>query len=105
MFAIIKTGGKQYKVAEGDVIRLEKLDAQAGSKVEFTDVILVNDGKKDHIGEPTVAGATVTATVEEQMRDRKVIVFKKTRRHNYRRKKGHRQHLTVVKITKVALGK
>lgn len=105
MFAIIKTGGKQYKVAEGDVIRLEKLDAQAGSKVEFTDVILVNDGKKDHIGEPTLAGATVTATVEEQMRDRKVIVFKKTRRHNYRRKKGHRQHLTVVKITKVALGK
>ncbi|MBX3457944.1 MAG: 50S ribosomal protein L21 [Candidatus Paracaedibacteraceae bacterium] len=105
MFAIIKTGGKQYKVAEGDVIRLEKLDAQAGSKVEFTDVVLVNDGKKDHIGEPTVAGATVTATVEEQMRDRKVIVFKKTRRHNYRRKKGHRQHLTVVKITKVALGK
>ena len=105
MFAIIKTGGKQYKVAEGDVIRLEKLDAQAGSKVEFTDVILVNDGKKDHIGEPTLAGATVTATVEEQMRDRKVIVFKKTRRHNYRRKNGHRQHLTVVKITKVALGK
>ena len=105
MFAIIKTSGKQYKVAEGDVIRLEKLDAQAGSKVEFTDVVLVNDGKKDHIGEPTVAGATVTATVEEQMRDRKVIVFKKTRRHNYRRKKGHRQHLTVVKITKVALGK
>ena len=105
MFAIIKTGGKQYKVAEGDVIRLEKLDAQAGSKVEFTDVILVNDGKKDQIGEPTLAGATVTATVEEQMRDRKVIVFKKTRRHNYRRKKGHRQHLTVVKITKVALGK
>ena len=105
MFAIINTGGKQYKVAEGDVIRLEKLDAQAGSKVEFTDVILVNDGKKDHIGEPTLAGATVTATVEEQMRDRKVIVFKKTRRHNYRRKKGHRQHLTVVKITKVALGK
>lgn len=105
MFAIIKTGGKQYKVAEGDVIRLEKLDAQAGSKVEFTDVILVNDGKKDHIGEPTLAGATVTATVKEQMRDRKVIVFKKTRRHNYRRKKGHRQHLTVVKITKVALGK
>lgn len=105
MFAIIKTGGKQYKVAEGDVIRLEKLDAQAGSNIEFTDVMLVNDGKKDHIGEPIVAGAKVTATVVEQMRDRKVIIFKKTRRHNYRRKKGHRQHLTVLKITKVALGK
>ncbi len=105
MFAIIKTGGKQYKVTEGDVIRLEKLDLEAGSNVDFTDVMLVNDGKKDHIGEPTVAGAKVTATVVEQMRDRKVIIFKKTRRHNYRRKNGHRQHLTVVKITKVALGK
>lgn len=105
MFAIIKTGGKQYKVTEGDVIRLEKLDLEAGSNVVFTDVMLVNDGKKDHIGEPTVAGAKVTATVVEQMRDRKVIIFKKTRRHNYRRKNGHRQHLTVVKITKVALGK
>lgn len=105
MFAIIKTGGKQYKVAEGDVVRIEKLDAQAGSTVDFNEVILVNDGKKDHIGQPTLAGATVTATVVEQMRDRKVIIFKKTRRHNYRRKNGHRQHLTVLKITKVALGK
>lgn len=105
MFAIIKTGGKQYRVAEGDVVRVEKLTAQAGSTVDFNDVILINDGKKDHIGEPTVAGATVTATVVEQMRDRKVIIFKKTRRHNYRRKNGHRQHLTVLKITKVALGK
>lgn len=105
MFAIIKTGGKQYKVAEGDVVRIEKLDAQTGSTIDLKDIILVNDGKKDHIGGSSVAGATVTATVVEQMRDRKVIVFKKTRRHNYRRKKGHRQHLTVLKITKVALGK
>ncbi|WP_010297810.1 50S ribosomal protein L21 [Candidatus Odyssella thessalonicensis] len=105
MFAIIKTGGKQYRVAEGDVVRIEKLEAQAGSTVELTDVILVNDGKKDHIGGSAVAGATITATVVEQMRDRKVIIFKKTRRHNYRRKNGHRQHLTVLKITKIALGK
>jgi large subunit ribosomal protein L21 len=105
MFAIIKTGGKQYKVAEGDVVRVEKLNAEAGSTVDLNDILLVNDGKKDHIGESSVAGATVTATVVEQMRDRKVIIFKKTRRHNYRRKNGHRQHLTVLKITKVALGK
>lgn len=101
MFAIIKTGGKQYKVAQGDVVRIEKLDVQPGSTIELTDVILVNDGKKDHVGTPLVAGAKVEATVMDQMRDRKVIVFKKTRRHNYRRKKGHRQHLTVVQITKI----
>ncbi len=101
MFAIIKTGGKQYKVAQGDVVRIEKLDVQPGSTIELTDVILVNDGKKDHVGTPLVAGAKVEATVVDQMRDRKVIIFKKTRRHNYRRKKGHRQHLTVVQITKI----
>lgn len=104
MFAIIKTGGKQYKVAENDVLRVEKLDVQPGTTVEL-EVLLVNDGKKDHIGMPTVAGAKVQATVVEQMRDRKVIIFKKTRRHNYRRKNGHRQHLTVLKITKIAAGK
>lgn len=101
MFAIIKTGGKQYKVAENDILRVEKLDVQPGTTVEL-DVLLVNDGKKDIIGMPTVAGAKVQATVVEQMRDRKVIIFKKTRRHNYRRKNGHRQHLTVLKITKIA---
>jgi len=101
MFAIIKTGGKQYKVAQGDVVRIEKLDVQPGSTIELTDVILVNDGKKDHVGTPLVAGAKVEATVIDQMRDRKVIVFKKTRRHNYRRKNGHRQKLTVVQITKI----
>lgn len=101
MYAIIKTGGKQYKVAQGDVLRIEKLDVPTGSTIELTDVIFVNDGKKDHVGAPLVAGAKVQATVVEQMRDRKVIVFKKTRRHNYRRKKGHRQHLTVVQIDKI----
>ena len=101
MFAIIKTGGKQYKVAENDILRVEKLDVPSGTTVEH-DVLLVNDGKKDHIGMPTVVGAKVHATVVEQMRDRKVIIFKKTRRHNYRRKNGHRQHLTVLKITKIA---
>lgn len=105
MFAIIKTGGKQYRVVENDILRVEKLDAQPGETVDLTHVLLLNDGKKDHIGEPTVAGAIVQATVIEQMRDRKVIIFKKTRRHNYRRKKGHRQHLTVLQITKISAGK
>ncbi len=105
MFAIVKTGGKQYKVAVDDVLRVEKLEAEPGSTVELTDVLMVHDGKKDIVGGPSVAGASVQAEVVEQMRDRKVIIFKKTRRHNYRRKNGHRQHLTVLKIKKIVAGK
>jgi large subunit ribosomal protein L21 len=101
MFAIVKTGGKQYRVAENSVIRVEKLEAEAGSKIELSDVLMIADGKKSSIGTPFVSGAKVQATVVEQMRDRKVIIFKKKRRHNYRRKKGHRQHLTVLKINKI----
>lgn len=105
MFAIVKTGGKQYKVAVDDVLRVEKLEAELGSTVELTDVLMVHDGKKDIVGGPSVSGASVQAEVVEQMRDRKVIIFKKTRRHNYRRKNGHRQHLTVLKIKKIVAGK
>lgn len=105
MFAIVKTGGKQYKVAVDDVLRVEKLEAEIGSTVELTDVLMVHDGKKDLIGGSSVDGASVQAEVVEQMRDRKVIIFKKTRRHNYRRKNGHRQHLTVLKIKKIVAGK
>lgn len=105
MFAIVKTGGKQYKVAVDDVVRVEKLEAEPGATVELKDVLMVHDGKKDIVGVPSVAGASVQAEVVEQMRDRKVIIFKKTRRHNYRRKNGHRQHLTVLKIKKIVAGK
>lgn len=101
MFAIVKTGGKQYRVAENNIIRVEKLEAEAGAKISLGEVLMLSDGKKVTVGLPTVQGAKVEATVLEQMRDRKVIVFKKTRRHNYRRKKGHRQNLTVLKITKI----
>jgi large subunit ribosomal protein L21 len=105
MFAIVKTGGKQYKVAVDDVVRVEKLEAEPGATVELKDVLMVHDGNKDIVGAPSVAGASVQAEVVEQMRDRKVIIFKKTRRHNYRRKNGHRQHLTVLKIKKIVAGK
>ncbi len=101
MFAIVKTGGKQYRVTENNVIRVEKLDLEAGAKVALDQVLMISDGKKTTVGLPVVKGAKVEATVLEQMRDRKVIVFKKKRRHNYRRKKGHRQHLTVLKINKI----
>ena len=98
MFAVIKTGGKQYKVAANDVIRVEKLAGEAGETVTLDQVLMVGD----KIGAPTVAGASVTATVVEQTRAEKVIIFKKKRRQNYRRKKGHRQELTVLRITNIA---
>ena len=95
MFAVIKTGGKQYRVASGDVIKVEKLEAEAGSTVTLDQVLMV-DGK---IGTPLVADALVSAEVIAQDRGPKIIVFKKKRRQNYRRKKGHRQDLTVLRIT------
>ena len=102
MFAVIKTGGKQYRVQENTLLRIEKLDAEAGAQFTFDQVFMIADKGKVIVGTPVVAGATVTAKVVEQMRDRKVIVFKKKRRHNYRRKKGHRQHLTVIRIEKIS---
>ncbi|GAB3126688.1 50S ribosomal protein L21 [Novispirillum itersonii] len=95
MFAVIKTGGKQYKVAQNDIVAVEKLAADVGASVTFDQVLLVGD----KVGAPVVDGAAVTAEVLEQFRDDKVIVFKKKRRQNYRRKNGHRQYLTLVKIT------
>lgn len=105
MFAVIKTGGKQYTVHENDILWVEKLDAEPGASVDLTEVLMLSDGKKVTVGSPTIPGAKIQATVVEQMRDRKVIIFKKKRRHNYRRKKGHRQHLTVLKIGKIASAK
>jgi large subunit ribosomal protein L21 len=99
MFAVIKTGGKQYRVAPDDVIEIEKLDADAGATVTFDDVLLVSGDAGTTVGTPVVAGATVTAEVVEQTRGPKVISFKKRRRQNSKRKRGHRQDITVVKIT------
>jgi len=91
MFAILRTGGKQYKVASGDVLAVEKLEGNVGDKVELGDVLMAGD----KIG----GGFKVLAEIVKQFRDEKVIIFKKRRRHNYRRKKGHRQYLTQIKIT------
>ncbi len=104
MFAVIRTGGKQYKVARDDVIVVEKLTGDEGTKLELTDVLAIGDGKDTKFGTPVVHGASVTATVLEQTRGDKIIVFKKKRRHNYRRKKGHRQALTVLRITGILPG-
>lgn len=97
MYAIIATGGKQYKVTEGDVIKVEKLGAQKDSVVTFDQVLAVNNGELK-IGTPTVAGATVKATVVEEGRDKKVIVYKYKRKTGYHKKNGHRQAYTKVKI-------
>ena len=101
MYAVIKTGGKQYRVKKDDIIEVEKLDAAKDSSNTLDHVLLVGEAGTAKIGTPTVAGASVTATVINQKKDDKIIVFKKKRRQNYRRKNGHRQNLTVLKITAI----
>ncbi len=101
MFAIIKTGGKQYRVSANDIIRVEKLAANSGEIIEFTDVLMMGKNGTTKVGTPLVSKARVVGTVVDQIRDDKVIIFKKKRRHNYRRKNGHRQYLTVVQITDI----
>jgi large subunit ribosomal protein L21 len=98
MYAVIKTGGKQYKVAQGDKLRVEKLTANVGDTVTFSEVLLVG-GDAIKIGAPLVAGAKVEAKVVAQDREKKIIVFKFRRRKNYRRKNGHRQPFTALEIT------
>ena len=100
MYAIIATGGKQYKVAEGDVIRVEKLGVEAGAEVVF-DQVLVVSGDEVKVGDPTVAGATVTATAVGDGKAQKVIVYKYKRKTGYHKKNGHRQAYTKVKIEKI----
>ncbi len=102
MFAVVKTGGKQYRVAEGDVIKVEKLDGEAGKNVTLDEVLMIGDDKGVKVGEPLLKGANVTAEVLEQKKDKKITVFKKKRRHNYRRKKGHRQEITVLRVKTIA---
>jgi large subunit ribosomal protein L21 len=101
MYAVIKTGGKQYRVAKDDVIIVERLAGEAGDKIEIDQVLLLDDGKGPTLGTPLVDGARVAATVLDQSRGDKIIVFKKKRRKNYRRTMGHRQDLTVLRITDI----
>jgi large subunit ribosomal protein L21 len=101
MYAVIRSGGKQYKVSKDDVISVEKLIGEAGDKVNLNEVLMIG-GKGDPIvGDPVIKGAVVNAEVVEQTRAEKIIVFKKKRRHNYRRKNGHQQHLTMLKIVDI----
>ena len=104
MFAVIMTGGKQYKVAAGDTIKVEKLDGDAGSTITLGQLLCLSDGGKTSFGD-ALSSASVTAEIVRHDRADKIIIFKKKRRQNYRRKNGHRQHQTVLKITGISTGK
>ena len=104
-YAIIKSGGKQYKVSAGDVILVEKILGESGNKITFDDIVMMGEGAKIHIAETELKSASVTGEVIDQTRGPKLIVFKKKRRQNYRRKKGHKQNLTAIRIKSIDLKK
>ncbi len=104
MFAVVRTGGKQYKVSPSNIIEVEKLEAEIGATILLDEVVLFNDGSANSVGAPTVTGVSVAAEVLNQKKGEKVLVFKKKRRHNYRRKNGHRQPITVLKIAEIGKG-
>lgn len=101
MYAVIKTGGKQYKVAEGEFLKVEKLAGEVGDNIEFAEVLMVG-GDNIVVGAPLVNGATVTAKIASQGKDKKVLVFKSKRRKDSRKLRGHRQHRTILKIEKIS---
>lgn len=103
MYAIIKTGGKQYKVSEGDLVRVEKLAYEIGDTVDFDQVLLVSNNGELKVGSPVVEGAKVSATVEDQNKDKKIVVYKYKPKKQYRKKQGHRQPYTLVKINSISL--
>ncbi len=101
MYAVVKTGGKQYRVSKDDIMKVERLPGEAGDIITLDEVLMLGDGGNVTVGEPMISGAAVAAEILEQKRDKKIIVFKKRRRQNYRRKNGHRQHLTVLRVTDI----
>ncbi len=101
MYAVIQTGGKQYKVSPGDVVRVEKLEAKPGDTIELKDVYLVADGEKVSVGKPTLASAKVTAEVVGEVRGEKLLIFKHRRRKGYRNTNGHRQDFTTLKVKEI----
>jgi large subunit ribosomal protein L21 len=101
-YAVIRTGGKQYRVAPGEVVRIERLPGDVGSPVEFSEVLIASDDGGIRVGRPLVDGVCVRGQIVAQIRDRKVLVYKKKRRKNYRRRQGHRQYLTSVRVTEIA---
>lgn len=101
MYAVIKTGGKQYRVTEGDLVKVEKISGEVGQKVQLGDVLALGEGDDIKIGTPVVEGASVVGEVVEQGKDKKIVVFKKKRRKGYKKTQGHRQQYTAVKIQEI----
>ena len=104
MLAIFKTGGKQYSVKAGQILKVEKLDGNKGDSISFDNVLAVSEKSNHTIGSPLVEGASIQAKILDQIRDKKIIVFKKRQRQNYRHTQGHRQYLTVLQIESIAMG-
>lgn len=104
VFAVVRTGGKQYRIRPGSVVRVERLNGEAGDAVELGEVLAIGEGEKFRLGTPTVAGASVAATVISQERDKKILILKKRRRKNSRRRQGHRQEVTVLRIGEIKTG-
>ena len=104
MLAVFKTGGKQYSVKAGQILKVEKLEGKKGDNISFKDVLAVSENSQNTIGAPLVDGAVVEAKILDQIRDKKIIVFKKRKRQNYRSTQGHRQYLTVLKIESISMG-
>ena len=100
-FAVINTGGKQYKVSANDKLRIEKLPQEEGKSIEFKEVLLINNNQDMELGSPLIEGAKVEGKIVKQTKNKTVLIFKKRRRHNSRRKNGHRQKMSVVQITKI----
>jgi large subunit ribosomal protein L21 len=103
-YAVIRTGGKQYRVSPGELLRVERLAGEVGSEITFSDVLLTAANGSVQVGTPLIPGTTVTARVVQQGREKKILVFKKKRRKNYRRKRGHRQYFTAVQIKTINFG-
>jgi len=102
MYAVIKTGGKQYRVSEGDIIEIEKLDSDEGAAVDFEDILMVGEGEDVKIGTPFIDGCKVTGTITEQKRGKKIEIIKFRRRKHHQKRTGHRQYLTKVEITSIS---
>jgi large subunit ribosomal protein L21 len=101
MYAVLRSGNKQYKVSTGSILKIEKIEGNPGDKISFKDILFINNGKEIVVGAPIVKDAVVQAEIIEQFKNEKIIVFKKKRRHNYRRKRGHRQSLTSLKVISI----
>lgn len=101
MYVLVEIKGKQYKAEEGALLRVDKIEKEAGEELEFDSVLMVSDGDSTKVGQPYVEGAKISATLEEQVRDKKVLVYKFKRRKGYRRKQGHRQQYSLIKVQKI----